>query len=127
MKHLLILLLILTSCNAEKRCLKHVEKAKKKGCLTFTDSVRITDSTPSDLDIYINNIVDKLRAKYGYADKNRLMKRVRFYHYKYTYGRWMMRGAEESDNETEVIELTYTELEESMNKNELPNKIQKLL
>lgn len=70
----------------------------------------MTTPTPNDLDLYINDIVDKLRAKYGYADKNRLMKRVRFYYHL-----------------TDVIELTYTELTESMNKKELPKEIKELL
>lgn len=81
----------------------------------------------SEFDIYLSDILDRLREKYGYASVNRMTSVVRFYHLKYTYGQWMMRGGEESDNETEAIELTYTELTESMNKKELPNQIKELL
>jgi hypothetical protein len=43
MKYLLILLLILSSCSAERKCRKTIAKAKKLGCLT-TDSVVIKDT-----------------------------------------------------------------------------------
>jgi hypothetical protein len=43
MKHLLIILLILSSCSAERKCRKTITKAKKLGCLT-TDSVVIKDT-----------------------------------------------------------------------------------
>lgn len=76
-----------------------------------------TTPTPSDLDLYINDIVDKLRAKYNYVDKDYLNSSVRFCYVYETITSF-------SPN---FIELTYTELTESMNKNELPKDIQKLL
>lgn len=82
----------------------------------------MTNPKVSELDLYINDIVDKLRAKYGYADKNRLKSSVRFY---YHAGFITYLGIHR--HETEVIELTYTELTESMNKKELPNQIKELL
>lgn len=87
----------------------------------------------SDLDLYINDIVDKLRAKYGYADKNRLnpyhedesRRVVRFFvsidHSK------QFQGMSPNGTTKEVIELTYTELVESMNRKELPKQIKELL
>lgn len=87
----------------------------------------MTTPKQSDLDLYINDIVDKLRAKYGYADKNRLKNSVRFYFCKYTYAEFKMMGCKDTNELPKYIELTYTELTESMNKNELPKEIQKLL
>lgn len=75
----------------------------------------------SDLDLYINNIVEQLRAKYGYADKNPLNSSVRFY-VRPINGKFVKFPVIDK-----VIELTYTELTESMNKKELPREIQKLL
>lgn len=43
MKYLLIILLILSSCSAERKCRKTIAKAKKLGCLT-TDSVIVKDT-----------------------------------------------------------------------------------
>lgn len=43
MRYLLILLLILSSCSAERKCRKTITKAKRLGCLT-TDSVVIKDT-----------------------------------------------------------------------------------
>lgn len=71
----------------------------------------------SDLDLYINNIVENLRAKYNYVDKDYLNSSVRFCYVYETIISF-------SPN---FIELTYTELTESMNKNELPNQIKELL
>lgn len=50
---LLLIILILSSCSTEKRCMRHIEKAKKLGCLTFTDSVNIRDSVSIHLDSQI--------------------------------------------------------------------------
>lgn len=80
-----------------------------------------TTPKQSDLDIYINDIVDKLRAKYNYVDKNRLKNSVRFcYHYGATY-----KGIR--DNYLRVVEIKYVELDESIRNNTYPNKILKLL
>lgn len=88
----------------------------------------MTKPSLSPLDLYINSIAERLKQKYGDADKNRLRSTVRFYHLKYTYGEWMRRGAKRSEmRQMEVIELPYSELEECMNKNELPIKIKELL
>ena len=83
---------------------------------------------PNKLDLYINSIVERLKTKYGYADKNRLRSTVRFYHLKYTYGEWMRRGAKQSEmRQKEVIEIPYSELADCMNKQTLPKEIEKLL
>ena len=96
----------------------------------------MTNPTPSNLDLYINSIVSKLRDKYGYADRNRLSpfdekeenRVVKFCHYKYTYGQWMMRGAKRSEMRQRVyIEIPYTELEESMRNKTLPKQIEEIL
>jgi len=88
----------------------------------------MTTPTHSDLDLYINSIVDRLRDKYGYADRNRLKSSVRFYHLKYTYGQWMMRGGNSSDmKQKESIEIPYTSLEESMRNKTLPKQIEEIL
>ena len=81
-----------------------------------------TTPTPSNLDIYINDIVDKLRAKYGYADKNRLnpnhkdenKRVVRFYYRR-------------NNVESFVIEIPYTTLYDCMSNQTIPTEIQKLL
>lgn len=77
----------------------------------------MTTPKQSDLDLYINDIVEKLRAKYNYVDNDRLKDSVRFCYVYETITSF-------SPN---FIELTYTELTESMNKNELPNQIKELL
>lgn len=69
MKYLLIILLILTSCNATKQCENHVRKAKIGGCLrvdsfktivhdTTLKEVHIKDSAETKVDV---RIVDSLR------------------------------------------------------------------
>lgn len=87
----------------------------------------MTTPSPSELDLYIIDIVEKLRAKYGYSDKNRMRSTVRFYYNKYTYGQWIMMGGKQADNRKEVIEIPYTELKECMENKTLPKEIQKLL
>lgn len=43
MKYLIFISIILFGCNAEKRCLKHVSKAKERGCLQ-SDTVTLWDT-----------------------------------------------------------------------------------
>lgn len=47
---ILLVYILFVGCSTEKRCMRHIEKAKKLGCLTFTDSVNIRDSVSIYLD-----------------------------------------------------------------------------
>lgn len=68
MKHLILILLILSSCSAQKRCEKHLNKAIKGGCLvnrvdTLFDTIKgfKTDTifkgdTMHDVDTFLNEV-----------------------------------------------------------------------
>lgn len=68
MKHLILILLILSSCSAQKRCEKHLNKAIKGGCLvnridTLFDTIKgfKTDTifkgdTMRDIDTFLNEV-----------------------------------------------------------------------
>jgi len=78
--------------------------------------------TKRALDLYIDEIVDRLREKYEYADKNRMLLSVKI-HY---------RGILIDDEGFAVktvlkLEIPYTELIEAMESNTLPTEIKKLL
>jgi len=59
--YILTLIVILSSCNAQKRCENHYNKAKQMGCIKETDSVRIVvkyikgDTIKSYVPIYIDS------------------------------------------------------------------------
>lgn len=82
----------------------------------------------SEFDIYLSDILDRLREKYGYASVNRMTSVVRFYHLKYTYGQWMMRGGKRSEmRQKAFVEIPNSEIEDCMKNKTLPTKIKELL
>jgi hypothetical protein len=65
--YILTLIIILSSCNAQKRCENHYKKAKEMGCIKETDSVRVVvkyikgDTLISYVPVYIDtNSLDSL-------------------------------------------------------------------
>jgi hypothetical protein len=74
--------------------------------------------TTSELDLYINSIVDRLRDKYGYADRNRLKTCVNFFYIDFDL---------QSESMPHKVDIPYSELEESMKENTLPKQIEEIL
>lgn len=70
MRKILLILLLITSCSAEKKCQRHISKAKELGCLKESDSTKIVvkyikgDTLISYVPIYIDsNSFDSLNKK----------------------------------------------------------------
>lgn len=77
--NLLLIIIILASCNAQKRCEKHIAKAKQMGCLKESDSVKIVvkyikgDTLISYVPIYIDSSsLDSLNKKDSCFTKDRV-------------------------------------------------------
>jgi hypothetical protein len=72
----------------------------------------MSKATKSPIDTHIDSIVNKLKVKHKHASRNRYADVVDFF-----YGPHL----------EEVVEISFTELEESLEAGTLPKKIKKLI
>jgi hypothetical protein len=72
----------------------------------------MSKATKSPIDTHIDSIVNKLKVKHKHASRNRYADVVDFF-----YGPHL----------EEVVEISFTELEESLEAGTLPKKINKLI